>query len=258
MKKNTPIKSTADASARTTPIVSEKDELLVTAWLDGELPPEALPAFESRLNSGEQSLLKEIELQSEVRKYVKDWYQEKILEVRGAAPLNVWNKIEGELRAAKRVKPGLPFRQILKSMFEPRMLGGLAACAAAVMLFITSNGKEPSRIDGSMNGAIVAEEKSSESLEAPIVVSSAPVADDLLTRVGIGKLDESDGRIPNALALRLMNSPQLIVNNSIPGGLRAGDTDIDWIKTEKPFKLVPSKNHDQTPVIWVARVAKHR
>ena len=38
----------------------------------------------------------------------------------------------------------------------------------------------------------------------------------------------------------------------IPGGLRAGGVDIDWIKTDRPFKILTPSGQD-SPVIWIGR-----
>ncbi|MFN8391122.1 MAG: hypothetical protein U0136_12600 [Bdellovibrionota bacterium] len=108
--------------------------------------------------------------------------------------------------------------------------------------------------------------------QAPFFVAGNTVDEDLLTKVGIGSLGDhadyslagplvqggmSSRPLSGTLASRLLSSPQLIVPNDIPGGLRAGGADIDWIKTAKPFKFVPSKDHSNPPVVWIARATSH-
>jgi len=50
----------------------------------------------------------------------------------------------------------------------------------------------------------------------------------------------------------LLGDEQWIGSESIPGGLRAGGIDIDWIKTDRPFKILTPEGQD-SPVIWIGR-----
>lgn len=42
-------------------------------------------------------------------------------------------------------------------------------------------------------------------------------------------------------------------NTPVRGGLRTDDFDIDWIETDRPFKIVPATGRNAPPVIWVNR-----
>ena len=48
-----------------------------------------------------------------------------------------------------------------------------------------------------------------------------------------------------------MSTEQLIGDNYISGGLRAYGADIDWIKTDRPFRILPAVNEKASPVIWL-------
>ncbi|MCB0324598.1 MAG: hypothetical protein KDD69_13540 [Bdellovibrionales bacterium] len=39
----------------------------------------------------------------------------------------------------------------------------------------------------------------------------------------------------------------------VPGGLRTDSLDIDWIRSNRPFKLVPAQGRKAPPVIWLAQ-----
>ena len=50
----------------------------------------------------------------------------------------------------------------------------------------------------------------------------------------------------------VLGDEQWIGSESIPGGLRAGGVDIDWVKTDRPFKILTPNGQD-SPVIWIGR-----
>ena len=121
------------------------------------------------------------------------------------------------------------------------LLLALGACAGASRVTFIDSSTTPSRtaIDQKIAGNRVDE--------------------DLLTKVGFGTgADALPSRlaVPEALAARLLANPMRMAERRIPGGLRAGEADIEWIKTQTPFRMVSTNRPDASPVIWVARASK--
>lgn len=50
-----------------------------------------------------------------------------------------------------------------------------------------------------------------------------------------------------------INTSQLISQPLVPDGLRTDGMSIEWIRTERPFRIVSSNGRKAPPVIWVSR-----
>lgn len=57
--------------------------------------------------------------------------------------------------------------------------------------------------------------------------------------------------LPDSLKVRLL-SPQMVAGTTNVGLRTSSGADIDWIKTNKPFKIVAAQDYSAPPVIWVA------
>jgi hypothetical protein len=53
-----------------------------------------------------------------------------------------------------------------------------------------------------------------------------------------------------------LNASQLIQRGPVPGGLRTNGLDIDWIRTDRRFKIVSSSDQNMPPVIWLTKEGK--
>jgi len=255
----------------------EQQQRMASAWLDQELPEDERDVIESQLIEGDEALRKEIESYRIVRNEFRGWFESEY----GASSrsVNVWNAIEqrlvaeAEAKAARANSFGEWMSRVGEAlralMVRPAFVGGVAAFAAALLFLATDRQSAAPAIRQdakSQNSGIpqLAERDalmiealqggSPESGQSQLASVEQPVNPDLLTTVGFDDLRRSLPSklpVPDSLAVKLLSSPQLIVQDNIPGGLRTGGADIEWIKTEKPFKLVSSRRAQTPPVIWV-------
>jgi hypothetical protein len=227
--------------------ISERDERQLAALFDGEVPAESRAVVASRLSAGgalsdgETRVEQELDELRLLRQGVREWHQQFVLEVQKQQPLDIWSRIEDQIRAeaaarSHRVGFSESLGRFFQQLLQPRALGGLAAVAAAVMLFF-SNQHAPVSQDGeplavvlparseravsgpSASGSVFASAagESSEMLSrlaeansrgsgatlggttvfAGNTVSGNAVPDDLLTRVGMGTVSRSSSsRLP--------------------------------------------------------------
>ncbi len=260
--------------------LTEQDQQLVSAWIDGELDTRERSTLEARIDGGEQTLRRERIATERLGADLRTCFRT----IEAESTTDIWSKIEGELqKEARRKKAGgwssgiqKVFEEFKAAFAQPRMLGGLAAAAVLMMVFQFRE-PDPTRshplsgdftkrealeieaLQSGGSGSSFASSSMSRAASAqPEIFAGMHSEDDLLTRVGIGREGmATPTHMSDALALRLMASPQLIVDNQqVSGGLRAGGTDIEWIKTGKPFRLVSPREPNTPPVIWVARASK--
>ena len=237
--------------------LTEHEQRMASAWLDQELPEGERDYIESRLVEGDAELRDEIEGYRRVRGEFRGWFQKEI--ETESRKVNLWAAIEKDLTKKKGFDWSALAEKFISTLMRPAFGGGLVAAAAVALLvfsFSSSSSFGPANNPDQLAQRDALEiERLQGAPPQPFVLGGNRVEPDLLSRVGIGS--SHGGRVPESLAVRLMNSPQLIVDNqNRDGGFRAGNTDIEWIKTNKPFKLVQSRRRQAPPVIWVARTNK--
>lgn len=242
------------------------------AYLDGELSESERRAFETEvLRSGEQASQRLEELRL-VRTEVRDWFEETAAREARERPLDVWQNIEQVIRADIRSRAFTPtssekvamfFRRLSDaSVLRPQMLGvGALACAMLVFALTQSLSSEK-------DAQMVARDSSPEiqvaQLDTPHAKADTQLigglseqeADDLLARVGFGSPRGpllAGAPVADSLADRIVAPMMASVGGRVSGGLRSGGVDIEWIETERPFRIMRSGQDANPPVIWVAR-----
>ena len=269
--------------------LTEQQQRMASAWLDQELPEDERDVIESQLVDGDDALRKEIESYRIVRNEFRGWFEKEIGAI--SRNVSLWGSIEQRLKAEAQSKAAgagsfreraAQIAEALQALFaRPAFIGGVAAFAAALLFLATERGTPESGVSSDSAAKIAARESTGpatqlasqsvsglgerdalmiEALQGgssgseQLASTEQPVNPDLLTTVGFEDLRRSLPSklpVPDSLAVKLLSSPQLIVQDDIPGGLRAGGADIEWIKTQRPFKLVSSRRAQTPPVVWV-------
>ena len=106
------------------------------------------------------------------------------------------------------------------------------------------------RIETAGSG-IARETPNSTRRRSPVYVGVRDFSSDLFVLVPPAGSGEPR-REPRGIVLRMPVS-ELMGPRVMGDGMRTDGVDIDWIKSDKPFKIVPSRNRAVPPVIWVSR-----
>jgi len=230
--------------------LTENDRRLASAWIDQELPESDREYIESRLVEGDAELKREIAEFRFSRAEFRKWFETEIAE--SSRNVDVWAQIQRELRKPAPASLLERVREAIRENFRIATLA-VAGLAAVMLMLIATDEHRGANLNLAQRDA----------LEIERVSENRPVNDELpLVLAGTNSSTRPFNRtaqdlplplpVPDALAVKLLSSPQLIVGNDVQGGFRAGETDIEWIKSDRPFKLVSPKRLQTPPVIWVA------
>lgn len=235
--------------------LTENDRRLASAWIDQELPESDRDYIEARLVGGDEALKQLINEFRFSRAEFRNWFETEFGE--SSRKIDCWAKIQRELRAA----PPSSWLERLQDYIREhvRVVSvGAVGVTALFAIFLASTPRDRGPIELAQKEALEIERLQDQhtgggNQQIPLVlagVSSAPVYTQNFTPSA--KDLPLSLPVPDALAVKLLSSPQLIVGNDVQGGFRAGETDIEWIKSDRPFRLVSPKKVQSPPVIWVA------
>lgn len=247
--------------------LTEQEERLLSAFVDGELDAFDRREIDARIAAGDPLVTSELQNVEFVREQFQSWFSAEV----GSSKIDVWSAIQAEVAKAAKESRRSPFEAFTKAVeefFRPRYVGAFAAGMAALLLAfqirssgIGAEGTRPPEELAANDLGVTGELVSGEQLDGrapgqPLLIAGNRLENDLLARVGItDSRREIPARlpVPEALAVRLLSKPQVFADRRLAGGLRTGETDIEWIKTQTPFRLVSNHRPDTTPVVWVAR-----
>jgi len=269
-----------------------EQERMLAAYFDGELSPAEAEAFR-RQNTGVDSIENELESMGELRSAFRDLVDDMYLQTnQGSGKTSIWQQIESRIRqeAQSRISnignssnfssSGLV--EFLRPFFEPRAaFAGAAGLAMAFMFGVRFGSSDisnqlvypkASRVNLASNTSN-SNTYATTSVDADLfptspvspnpgfaVVSAASSSRDSSIRLKVARdsgLRNSTGRRVSEHSIPLrVDTDQLIgvpSDQSINGGLRTQGADIDWIESDRKFKILPVNEKRVVPVIWVSR-----
>ncbi len=248
--------------------LSEEEEQLLSAYIDGELDPRRETKFRAALP--EQLIDDEIAELHLLRQGVRDWFGAEYQRT-AEKNHNLWAKIAPEIEQtlARRQNSIVAqfgdwvssWSEALRGQRVTRQLGVACALGLALTLYVARPSEEPNEVafqETFEKSNIVPRPQ-----VAPIqMVGTKTRSVSPLTISGdqkalyLGELNRrlaaSWERQHNGRRMR-MPVEQVLQRNFVLGGLRTGGLDIDWIKSDKQVRIVAAEEAGKPPVLWVAR-----
>ena len=227
-----------------------RTQLLIESVFDGESSTSQADTLRVRLKESHSALREEWEALGAVREEVQKWHADLRCDASGRERnVDLWARISSDIRRSENVaREGGILEQFVSQlralMSMPLAAGAMAVVAVGIYsVFSVPDTTQPSQI--ALSTGVSSSE--AELKRVGEVRSVAPLA------------------IPDAMAVAYRNG---IMNNRsmrvpfvppsdrdfVLGGLRAHGVDIDWVKSEKPVKILPLEDDEGAPpILWVAR-----
>lgn len=210
-----------------------KDRLL-NLFVDGEMTSDNAADYRAEVLSQDQCAQEEHQMILNVRRELRQYHSEKASEaISKINSGNLWDRIEKEIEREQKVI--LPW---WKTISIPAF--SMAATCAVLAFVVGVQFGTQKKITNQQIAANI-ETRRQDNFEFKL----KPKADNVSQEIVVAA--NNDGEL-HRMPIEL-DSEQLIgVNHNIP--LRTEGMDIDWIKSDRQYKLVPSGK--TVPVIWVS------
>jgi len=248
--------------------LSEKEELLLAAYCDGELSADECARVEARFGHDlEETLARHRALQSELRSMISDRLKESEESGKGG---DIWRRIEVDVRKIaanydqQRRQPRFVeiFRELFGVGFSGRGVAvGLAALALMVFVNLPRAGTQLASDSGDDQTMRLAREfMPTEMLDRRLEdIARVSFAPDYRTPLAVasGTMKEYRDRL-----LQRTDSTsggpfvtQVVNREFVLGGLREDETDFDLLHSDRAVDLVAAEDHAAPPTIWLAQQA---